>query len=121
MHMEDIIDRRCIKVMLDLPEDLDLSSPRMSEFTKTGGNILMEITRDNRLVFNMFDIGPTKGPNRAVLVEGRVWPLPSTYNKTIREFLIRCNNRCIRRQRIHSPLIGHSATTHLLLCQRGSE
>lgn len=72
MHMEDIIDRRCIKVMLDLPEDLDLSSPRMSEFTKTGGNILMEITRDNRLVFNMFDIGPTKGPNRAVLVEGRV-------------------------------------------------
>ena len=40
MHMEDIIDRRCIKEMLDLPEDLDLSSPRLSELTRRVG--LME-------------------------------------------------------------------------------
>lgn len=39
MHMEDIIDRRCIKEMLDLPEDLDLSSPRLSELTKTVGSM----------------------------------------------------------------------------------
>ena len=33
--MEDIIDRRCIKEMLDLPEDLDL----LSELTKTVGSM----------------------------------------------------------------------------------
>lgn len=39
MHMEDIIDRRCIKKMLDLPEDLDLSSPRLSELEKDVGRM----------------------------------------------------------------------------------
>ena len=39
MHMEDIIDRRCIKEMLGLPEDLDFSSPRMSELTRTIGGM----------------------------------------------------------------------------------
>lgn len=42
MHMEDIIDRRCIKEMLDLPEDLDLSSPRLSELTKDVGRMERE-------------------------------------------------------------------------------
>ncbi len=39
MHIEEIIDRRCIKEMLDLPEDTDFSSPRMSELTKTIGHM----------------------------------------------------------------------------------
>lgn len=39
MHMEDIIDRRCIKKMLDLPEDLDLSSLRLSELEKDVGRM----------------------------------------------------------------------------------
>lgn len=39
MHIEEIIDRRCIKEMLDLPDDTDFSSPRMSELTKTVGSM----------------------------------------------------------------------------------
>ncbi len=39
MHMGDVIDRRCIRQMLDLPEDTDFSSPRMSELTAKIGSM----------------------------------------------------------------------------------
>lgn len=38
MHMEDIIERRCILQTLGLDEDTDVSSPRMSELTNRIGS-----------------------------------------------------------------------------------
>ncbi|MBR2255412.1 MAG: transposase [Candidatus Methanomethylophilaceae archaeon] len=39
MHMEDVIDRRCIREVLGLPSDTDFSSPRMSELTESIGEM----------------------------------------------------------------------------------
>lgn len=39
MHMEEVIDRRTIKEVLDIPLDEDFSSPRISELTALVGNM----------------------------------------------------------------------------------
>lgn len=39
MHIEDIADRRCIREMLGMPDDTDLSSPRMTELTQRIGSM----------------------------------------------------------------------------------
>ena len=39
MHIEEVIERRCILELLDLPADIDLSSPRLSELTAKIGDL----------------------------------------------------------------------------------